>query len=81
MNEALPQRRPDEDPLDRLWLELIAGVERADGAAARAHLEAGRPIYYVEDDTPAGLLIKEHPDGRRELVKFDEAGDRVLRTL
>lgn len=40
-----------------------------------------RPIYYTEDDTPAGLLIEEQPDGRRELVKFDEAGDQVIRAL
>jgi len=56
-------------------------VPRDDGAAARKHLAAGRPIYYTEDDTPAGLLVKKHPDGRRELVKFDEAGDQVIRPL
>lgn len=81
MSEAQRQHRPEGDPLDRLWLDLVAGVRRADGAAAQAHLAAGRPIYYAEDDTPAGLLVKEHPDGRRELVKFDEAGDQVIRAL
>jgi hypothetical protein len=58
---------------------LISGVRHDDGDAARSHLAAGRPIYYTEDDTPAGLLIKKHPDGRRELVKFDEEGDQVIR--
>lgn len=66
---------------DQLWRALETGVLHDDGAAARAHLAAGRPIYYSEDDTPAGLLVKQHPDGRRELVRFHEAGDVVIREL
>ncbi|HBR5516541.1 TPA: hypothetical protein ACWS6R_000084 [Klebsiella pneumoniae] len=54
---------------------------RPAGAAARAHLAAGRAIYYSEDATPEGLLIKEYPDGRRELVKFDEGGDIIIKAL
>lgn len=66
------------DTNEQLWREL----HRDHGdAAARAHLAAGRAIYYSDDDTPAGLLVKEHPDGRRELVRFDEAGDEVVREL
>lgn len=67
--------------LDRLWNDLVRGVHQDDGAAARAHLEAGRAVYYSEDDTPDGLLIKKHPGGRCELVRFDEAGDVVVREL
>jgi hypothetical protein len=40
-------------------------------------LQAGRAIYLCEDDTPAGLVVKEHPDGRRELVQFDQDGEKV----
>lgn len=55
-----------------------------DGAAAQSHLDAGFPIYYAEDDTPADLLIKEYPDGRRELIRFgvgDSKVDKVVKVL
>nr|WP_252508997.1 hypothetical protein [Zymomonas mobilis] len=42
---------------------------------------AGFPVYYIEDDTPEGLLIKEYPDGHRELVRFNETGDEVIKIL
>lgn len=67
--------------LDRLWRDIEASARRGDDSAARAHLQAGRAIYYSEDDTPEGLLIKEYPDGHRELVRFNEAGDEVIRVL
>lgn len=54
----------------------------ASSAAAREHLAAGRWIYYRERDTPRGLLVKEYPDGRRELVQLDAGGeDRVVEKL
>lgn len=65
----------EPDLNERLWGELLAGVQVDTGEAARAHLEAGRSIYYSEDDTPEGLLIKKLPDGHRELVRFDPSGD------
>lgn len=67
------------ESLEQLWHDL----DRADGddAAARAHLAAGRAIYYVEADTPRGLQIKEYPDGRRELVRFHRCGDELIRIL
>lgn len=52
-----------------------------DGAAAQSHLDAGHPVYYVEDDTPADLLVKEHPDGRREWVKPVGKVDEVVKVL
>jgi hypothetical protein len=70
-----------EDPNDALWRDLVAAALHDDGAAAQEHLEAGFPIYYREGDTPQGLLVKEYPDGRRELVRFHEEGDQVVRTL
>lgn len=60
---------------------LACAARHDDGAAAKEHLQAGFPIYYAKDDTPAGLLIKEHPNGRRELVRFNRAGDEVIRAL
>jgi len=38
-----------------------------DGETVKAHLAAGRPIYYCEDAYPSEI-IREWPDGRRELV-------------
>lgn len=66
---------------EAIALDLLLGTVEGDSSAAREHLDAGFPIYYVEDDTPEGLLIKMWPDGRRELVRFDEAGDEVVRVL
>jgi hypothetical protein len=68
------------DPSEQLWRDL----EKMDGddTAAREHLAAGRPIYYAEDDTPPGLVIKEYPDGRRELVRVHlNSDDEVIREL
>lgn len=70
-----------DDPNDELWHDLLHALQHDDGAAAKEHLQAGFPIYYAKDDTPAGLLIKEHPNGRRELVRFNRAGDEVIRAL
>lgn len=70
-----------DDPNEALWRDLLHALQHDDGAAAKEHLQAGFPIYYAKDDTPAGLLIKEHPSGRRELVRFDRAGDEVIRAL
>lgn len=67
------------DVNERLWraLELVDG----DDTAARALWADGLPVYYEEDDTPEGLLIKEYPDGRRELVRFRRNGDEVIAQL
>lgn len=76
-----PKAQSAHDVNEDIWQDLLKAARHDDGAAAREHLEAGFPIYYREDDTPEGLLIKEHPGGRRELVRFDEAGDEVIRAL
>lgn len=72
------------DPSEQLWRDLLNAARYDDGAAAQEHLDAGHPIYYAEDDTPADLLIKEHPGGRRELIRFaagDSKVDEVVRVL
>lgn len=67
------------DVNERLWrdLELVDG----DDFAIRALLADGVPIYYEDDDTPEGLLIKQYQDGRRELVRFRRGGDEVIAVL
>lgn len=58
--------------------ELIAlfdaNLEHDRGDAAQAHLQAGRPIHYVEETTPDGHVICEHPNGSRELLRVDIDG-------
>ena len=55
--------------------ELLREIEHAvrfdDGLAAKAHLAAGRAIYYGDPQYP-GQIVKEYPDGRRQLVNIDE---------
>ncbi len=56
-------------------------LTREYAGAAQAHLAAGRAIYYADPEHP-DLVIKEHPDGQRELVDFDDTGtETILRTL
>ncbi|WP_420962420.1 hypothetical protein [Brucella sp. IR073] len=83
MNSPAPSSNPKatDNMNDALWRDIERAAIYDDGAAALEHLKAGFPIYYIEDDTPEGLLVKEYPDGRRELVRFDEAGDEVIRPL
>lgn len=70
-----------DDPSEEIWREMGDALLEGDDGAARARLAGGYPIYYSEDDTPDGLVIKKHPDGRRELVRCDPAGDEVIRIL
>ncbi|MGB4780774.1 hypothetical protein [Candidatus Methylomirabilis sp.] len=41
-----------------------------DGEAAKAHLAAGRAIYYSDNEYP-GQIVREWPDGSRQLVQID----------
>ena len=45
-----------------------------DGAEAASHLAAGRPIYFTEPSTPKGLVVRQNPDGRRDLMRLDPDG-------
>ena len=74
---SLDRMTPPED--EAFWAAFEADLEHDDGEAAKEHLAAGFPIYFRESDTPKGLVIKQHPDGRRELVCFDLSGEKVVR--
>jgi hypothetical protein len=60
---------------------FLRDLVRDDGAAARMHLAAGRPITYCEADTPADHVIREYPDGRRELVLVLDDREVTVRDL
>ena len=75
MNRLAPAEASD------LWPVIEKGLANDGEFAVRDHLSAGFPVYYSESDTPAGLLVKEHPDGRRELVRHHRNADEVIRAL
>ncbi|WP_258187790.1 hypothetical protein [Trinickia symbiotica] len=81
---ALPiERLEDMTPAEekRFWAVVERAFARDDGQAARSHLAAGRPIYYCDDRYPDDF-IRKWPDGRRELVAVDDAGNiSVIRCL
>lgn len=50
-----------------------------DGAEAAGHLAEGRAIYFRDGSTPAGKVVRQGPDGRRELVEVAPDGSfRVI---
>ena len=57
---------------------FLATLAHDDGVAARGHLARGNPIYCTTATTPAGLVEKRYPDGRRQLVRFDLKGEHVV---
>jgi hypothetical protein len=71
---------PDQARLDAAHAFMLEDDDfEDDGAEARRHLAAGRPIYYVEPGTPKGLVVRESPDGRKDLVQVDPDGSyRVI---
>ena len=61
--------------------EFVNALANDDGFAAKQHLAAGRPIYYGDDRYPEGL-IKEYPNGSRQIVSVDPDGKiTVIRDL
>ncbi len=74
--EQLGQVPPDQEA------SLLSAVDAAfscdEGTAVRAHLAAGRAIYFREENTPAGHVVRKSPDGSRVLVKFTDDGAEVV---
>ena len=64
------QETRDED-LDALW-RSIGRLDVNHGAeAAKEHLTAGRPVYGYEDGLASDEVLKEYPDGHKEVVRFE----------
>lgn len=53
--------------------EFVRALSLDDGQAAQSHLAAGRPIYYMEKQYP-DELIREFPDGHRQIVALSADG-------
>lgn len=65
----------------RFMAAFTRALASDDGAEAKRHLAAGRAIYYGDDRYP-DAVVKEFPDGRRQLVTFtDDDTEVVLRDL
>jgi len=62
---------------DDIWASLETALRRDDGTAAEDHLAHGYPIY-CQAEGVTNAVEKRYPDGRRELVRFDLAGEHVL---
>ena len=71
---TLPPIAMSKNDDDGLIALFDAGLEHDRGDAAQALLEAGRPIHYVEKTTPDGHVVREHPNGSRELLRVDGDG-------
>ena len=48
-----------------------------DGAEAERHLREGRAIY-ISDPRYPGRAVREHPDGRRELMRLELANGQLM---
>ena len=64
-----------------IWQLVSDGIGRDGDRVARSHLAAGFPVYYSETDTPVDAVVREMPDGRRALVRFDADGEHVKAPL
>jgi hypothetical protein len=60
---------------------FIAALWAGDDSASRASLAAGVPIYYAEEDTPETCVIKEYPDGCKELITLLHGKETIVKTL
>jgi hypothetical protein len=57
---------------------ITRALRHDDGSAAQEHLRSGRPIYYCEDDVDEDGIVREWPDGTREIVDIDDQGHIAL---
>ncbi len=79
MDTPMRKELTEDDP--EFWVEFEAELMAMDESESQRHLDAGRPIYVCDDDTPAGCVIKIHPDGRQQLVRYNRDGDEVVSEL
>ncbi|APS44407.1 hypothetical protein AVI51_13245 [Piscirickettsia salmonis] len=66
---------PQQEKL--FWKKFERELGFDSGEAALSHLSAGRPIYYG-DDRYSDAVIKEYPDGTKQLVRFDDNDNEII---
>lgn len=77
--EQLGTMKPIEEKM--FWSALERKLADDDGSAAKEHLAAGRFITY-RDPKHGNSLVREWPNGSRELVNADLDGNlTVLKAL
>ena len=69
-------KQPDTDDDEEFDAFLEAAILHDDNAFA-PHFAAGHPVYLRDADTPPGHVVKQFPDGRRELIGFDSVGNEI----
>jgi hypothetical protein len=74
--ENLSKMTPEQEK--RFFEQFEKQLDNDTGDAAKAHLAAGRSIYY-EDPKYPDELVKEYPSGKRQIVDFDmKTGEEIL---
>ena len=66
--EKLSSMTPEQER--QFWEQFERDLDSDTGEAAQKHLAAGHPIYYG-DPAYLGHVVKQYPDGRRQLVDFE----------
>lgn len=61
--------------------DLVREFERQDSSAALENLAAGHPVVFREPHTPAGHVIRKYPNGRRELLCYENGTQIVVKVL
>lgn len=65
---------------DKFYEIFDRDLEYDDGEEARSILRRGFPIYYAETNTPENCVIKEYPDGSKELVSFMSGTEELVKS-
>jgi hypothetical protein len=78
--EHLSTMTPEQER--QFWEQFERELDSDTGEAAKAHLAAGHPIYYGDPAYP-GAVVKQYPDGRRQLVRFERPSgtETIIRDL
>lgn len=75
MATQIKQSEADDEEEFAAFLE--AAILHDDNVVAE-HFAAGHPVYSIEAGTPQGCVVKRFPDGRRELIRLDAAGNEIV---
>ena len=66
---------PEQEKL--FWTKFERELGFDSGEAALQHISEGRPIYYG-DERYSDAVIKEYPDGTKQLIRFDDDDNEII---